>query len=245
MDSLQVSAILNAVWPVSTALLAITAFMLYRRRLHREHPFFFGYLLFVGGRSPILFLLRRDQGAYFYAYWAAEAVTVAISFLVIYEIYQHVAGSSSLTTSRSTFFSLTVGFLALAALSALFMETPPGSPLVRGIMVLTHSARTMQAGLLALLMAASLFFNFYWKSVPFGFALGYGIYATVELIATALRTSIGLSADPIFRLAKVLGYQVALVVWVVFIYRHREAHALKELPSQSMNDWVAITGRQR
>lgn len=244
MNSLSVKSVLDAVWLVSTLLLATNITLIYRRGYHREYPWFFRYLVLVLGRSPLLYALRQDEDAYFYGYWALEAVTVLLSFLVIYEIYQHVAGSSSLSISRATFFSVSVGFMALAAVAALMMDTPPGAPLVKAIMVLTHTVRTMQVGLLVLLMVASLFFNFYWQSLPFGFAMGYGVYAAIELCATAIRTSFGLTADPVFRLGKVLGYQVALLVWVTFVWRQRETHALDRLPEETMTEWLPVTERQ-
>lgn len=244
MKSLDVNTVLNVIWPVSIALLACTIVLVYRRGLHREYPWFFRYLLVVCGRAPILFLLREDRENYFYAYWSAETVTVVLSFFVIFEIYRHVAGSSSLGVSRSTFFSLSVGFLAVAAVVALFMDTPSGSPLIKLILVLTHAVRTMQVGLLALLLVASLFFNFYWQSLPFGFALGYGVYAMAELLGTAFRTSLGPAGDSVFRVTKVLGYQLAVVLWLTFIYRHREDHALKQLPDEPLAEWLAVTERQ-
>ncbi len=244
MKSLDVNAVLNLTWLVSTLLLAVTAMLVARRGLHREYPWFFRYVLVVCGRAPILYLLRGDRENYFYAYWSAEAVTVGLSFFVIFEIYRHVAGSSSLGVSRSTFFSLSVGFLAIAAIIAMLMDTPPGQPLITLILVLTHAVRTMQVGLLALLLVASLFFNFYWQSMPFGFALGYGVYAMAELLGTAFRTSFGPSGDSVFRLTKVLGYQLAVVLWITFIFRHREEHALKELPDEPLAEWLAVTERQ-
>jgi hypothetical protein len=240
---LETKAILNMTWLVGTALLGVTAGLLYLRGLHREFPWFFRYVLVVLGKAPVLFLLRSDRFAYFYAYWLAETLVAVLSFFVIWEVYRSVAGQSSLRMSRSSFFSLSVGFLAVAALVALFMDTEDSPAILRAILVLTHVARTMQIGLFAVLIVASLFFNLYWKSLPFGITLGYGLYATIELVATVFRASVGPSGDAMFRLSKVLGYQVAILVWIVFLLRHRRGHALEKLPATDIAEWLPAVER--
>jgi hypothetical protein len=235
---INTKTILDLAW-VGGDLLLITALaLLWKRGLHQDFPWFTRYLLLVLGRSPILFLMRPDRLLYFRAYWAFEAVTVAFSFLVIFEIYRHVLRASSLNLSRSTFFSLMVGLFAIAAIIATMMETYDQNIIIRSILILTRTIRIVQVELFLLLVAASLFYNFYWQSLPFGFALGYGLYATVELAASTFRTSLGPAGDNIFALAKVLSYQVAVMIWIFFIYRNRPDHALNKLPKESMSDWL-------
>ena len=233
------TSILNVAWLGGSVLLTITVALLYARGLHSEFPWFFRYLLLVLGRAPVLFFLRPYRITYFYSYWIAEAITVGLSLLVILEIYRHVLRSGSFNMTRSMFFTLNVALLALAAAVALVIETADVAALWRAILVLTQTARIVQIGLLALLLIASMFFNFYWRSLPFGFALGYGIYATVELVATTFRSSLGSAGNNIFALSKVLGYQAAVLVWIVFIYRHRPEHSLRTLPSESMAEWLS------
>lgn len=236
--SLDAKSVLEFAWIVGMCLMAITAGLLWRRDLHRQFPFFFAYVLLVLGRSPVLFLLKQDRTVYFYAYWAAEAITVGLSLLVIYEIYRHVLSCTTFTMSRSTFFTLCVGLFAVAAAVAFLLESTDRPAMLRAIFILTGTVRLVQVGLLALLLIASMFFNFYWQSMPFGFALGYGLYALTELVVSAFRSSLGPSGDTIFALTKVLSYQVAVLVWIVFIYRHREEHALQALPGESLNEWL-------
>jgi hypothetical protein len=236
-------SIFEFVWLSGLVLLALTAGLLYVRGLHREFPWFFAYLLLVLLRSPVLYFLKADRTTYFYSYWIVEGITVCLSLLVIYEIYRHVLGASSLNISRTSFFALSVGLFAVAAITAILIETADSHVLLRAVFILTRTARIVQVGLLILLLIASMFFNFYWQSLPFGFALGYGIYATVELVVTTFRSSLGAAGDNIFALSKVLSYQVAVLVWIVFIYRHRQGHSLQTLPSESMAEWFHPVGR--
>jgi hypothetical protein len=101
----------------------------------------------------------------------------------------------------------------------------------------------MQVGLLVALLLASVFYGFYWQSFPFGIAVGYGIYAVIELTAAQLRTTAGESGNVMFQLSKVLGYHLAVLIWIAFLARHRTQHALKDLPTESMKDWLPAPGR--
>lgn len=221
-----------------TVLLAVTLRMLYARGLQKQYPWFVAYLWLVLGRAPILFFLRPYRTTYFYSYWIAETITVALSLLVIFEIYRQVLTSSGFNLSRSTFVLLTVALLALAAGSAFWLETADSPAMLRAILILSRTVRIVQVALLAILLVASLFFNFYWQSLPFGFALGYGVYATIELVAATFRSSLGPSGDTVFVAAKVLSYQLAVMVWIFFIWRHREQHALRAMPVASVSEWM-------
>ncbi|HUS19815.1 MAG TPA: hypothetical protein VMZ25_09210 [Terriglobales bacterium] len=235
---MDTKTILNFAWLGGYLLLIAALVLLWARGLHREFPWFSRYLLLILGRSPLLFLVRNDRAAYFYSYWIFEAFTVALSFLVIFEIYRHVLASTSFNMTRSTFFTLGVGLFAVAALIAMLMETADVHIILRSIFILTRTVRIVQVGLFVMLLAASLFFNFYWQSLPFGFALGYGIYACVELVATTFRTSLGPAGDNVFAVAKVLGYQLAVMTWIAFIYRNRPQHGLKTMPEESISEWL-------
>lgn len=224
--------------PVVMALIAITLKLVYARDLQWQFPWFVRYLWLVLLRAPVLFLLRPYRSVYFYAYWIAEIVTVALSLVVIFEIYRQVLSSSGLHISRSTFFLVTAALLALAAGGAFFLETSESYASMRAVLILTQTARIVQVGLFVLLLAASFFFNFYWQSLPFGFALGYGLYATIELVSTVFRASLGPAGNDIFVIAKIWSYQFAIMVWILFLWRHRAEHALKKMPAESVTPWL-------
>ncbi|MEO6119543.1 MAG: hypothetical protein ABIP12_02545 [Terriglobales bacterium] len=230
--------LVDLILPLGMALVAITLKMLYARGLEKEFPWFARYLWLVLGRAPFLFALRPFRTAYFYSYWIAEAVTVTLSLLVIYEIYRRVLTSSGFNLTRSTFALLTAVLLALATTGALFIEHADSPALLRAVFILTQTVRIVQVGLLAVLLLASFFFNFYWQSLPFGFALGYGLYATLELVSTTFRTSLGPSGDAIFTLTKIASYQFAVLIWIMFLWRHRSEHALKKMPVESVAPWL-------
>lgn len=237
---LDIKLIQNAVWACGPILLAVTAWLLFRRRLHQQFPWFFRYLLFVIAKSPFLFaVFKVDRGAsYFYAYYACEAVSIALAFGVLYEVYRNILIAGSLAISRSTFFSVCVGLMMLAVLNTLFMEVVDDNLHWRSVFILNTVVRLMQVSLLGVLLVLTGFFGFYWQSQTFGIALGYGVYATAELVTSAVRMYVGDSVQLQVNLAKVLSYQIAVVIWISYIYKAKTQPKLSEVPSTSLVDFV-------
>jgi len=71
-------------WGISVALLVLTCGVLLQRRLVREVPVFFTYVIFHVLRSAALFTVhvlglkqRMSYADYFYLYWGTETVSIA------------------------------------------------------------------------------------------------------------------------------------------------------------------------
>ena len=75
-------------WAVLVLLLAVIAAMA-RHKHYREFPFMFAYMLVVCAGTIIRHIVMNQASVikYFYVYWITEAVMVAISFAVLYEVY--------------------------------------------------------------------------------------------------------------------------------------------------------------
>jgi hypothetical protein len=54
-----------------------------------------------------------------------------------------------------------------------------------------RSLRAVQLGLIVFLLALSNAFGMSWRGYAFGIALGYGVYAGVDLLLVAMRTQYG------------------------------------------------------
>jgi hypothetical protein len=71
------------------ALTFIVAAMMVYRKLYKEFPFFFTYVVIViMGELLRQFIFHRGLAiAYFYTYWITEALEVVLGFLVLYEVF--------------------------------------------------------------------------------------------------------------------------------------------------------------
>ena len=58
-----------------------------------------------------------------------------------------------------------------------------------------RSVQGRQCGLLVFLFLLSFYFGLPWRNHVFGIALGFGLFASIELVASAVRSQIGTLAD--------------------------------------------------
>jgi hypothetical protein len=216
--------------------------MVYRRGQVKTFPWFFGYLIFIILKTPVLLLIQKldPRDAYFYSYWTGEALSVIISLLVIYEIYNNVLTSGTLKISSSTFFSMIVALFVLSVILAKLMDssTVEQNIFMRAVLVLSSAARLIQVGLLAILLFLSAFFGLYLQSQAFGIVLGYGLYAITDMTASSLRSILGPAAHERFAFAKVCSYLVALGIWFVYAYKSSKLPVLNELPQTEMDGFL-------
>src|SRR5580704_11542740 len=62
--------------------------VMFWRKLHRAFPVFFAYMVFQVANFLILFpIYHYEHGIYFYAYWISAAISLAIGFKIIHEIF--------------------------------------------------------------------------------------------------------------------------------------------------------------
>src|SRR5580704_4008870 len=76
-------------WIAHPVLELALAGVMFWRRLHRTFPVFFAYVLFQVLSFLVLFPIYRSGSVmpYFYAYWISAAISLAIGFKVIHEIF--------------------------------------------------------------------------------------------------------------------------------------------------------------
>jgi hypothetical protein len=97
------------------------------------------------------------------------------------------------------------------------------------ILVFSRTARIVQVGLMFILVLLSLSFGFYWSSQAFGIALGFGFYASIELVNHTVRALLGPIGHQIWAWASVLSYQCAAVIWIAYAAKGRKLPVM-ELP---------------
>jgi hypothetical protein len=214
-----------------------------RRGQRRTFPFFFIYLFVVLFRSEALLLIKPFfPVTHFYAYWMTEAATIVLSFIVIYEIYRHIAASTSLPVSKTTFFRINVGLLLFASIvAALLIQSAPSNPLIRTVFVLSTALRVMQLGLFAMLAMLSIFFGFFWTSYAFGIALGYGLYALTQLTNTLIRATVGALGNQVYVYATMLAYDCAMLIWLSYTFSAGEPEIkIERVPENNTAMWIGI-----
>jgi hypothetical protein len=199
-----------------------------RRKLHKAFPRFFSYIIFQVLKSAILFLTYRyyyEQG-YFAAYWTGNAVSIILAVTVMDEILQHVfkdyGGAQNL---GSVIFRWACGLLLLLALvAAVTSQQGSADRVVAVVLAFDRSVRVMQCGLFCLLMILCRLLRNCWRQQVFGIALGFGVFASIELILVSVAMRYGGSVTLTISLAKSIAYNGVTILWIGYL--RQQAHSI-------------------
>lgn len=190
------------------------------RKSHRVFPRFFSYILFQTLKSACLFLVYRYfPDSYFEAYWTGNAVSVIFTVAVMDEIlrslFKEYGGIQILGT---TIFRWSCGLLLLLAiLGALSSNETGGDRVAATVFAFDRSVRLMQVGLFLVLMLLCRFLRNYSRQQVFGIALGFGVFASVELILVSVVMWYGDGHAAIISLLKSTAYNAVTLVWIGYL----------------------------
>jgi hypothetical protein len=167
-----------------------------------------------------VYLVQQSRMLFFYGYWIGEAITILLGFGVVYELFRHLFSThkARLKLARLIFRWTLVGLFCLAV--SVVLAQPPVADMVRnGVLVLEEATRVVELGLLMVLFAASAAFGLHWKQAEFGIALGLGLFVAVELVATTLRSQIGLQRLQwqALDVVRILAFNTSLLVWLGYL----------------------------
>ncbi|HEY6301820.1 MAG TPA: hypothetical protein VIX14_02030 [Terriglobales bacterium] len=208
-----------------------------RRKVHRVFPRFFSYILFQTLKSACLFVVYRHfPENYFNAYWTGNALSVIFTVAVMDEIlrslFKEYGGIQLLGT---TIFRWSCGLLfLLAILGALSSSETGGDRVVAAVFAFDRSVRLMQVGLFLLLMLLCRIFRNCSRQQVFGIALGFGVFASVELILVSFVMWYGSGHAAIISLLKSTAYNAVTLVWIGYL--KQQPHLVPQIePASNAN----------
>ena len=193
-----------------------------RRKSHKLFPRFFSYVLFQSLKSACLFVVYRYfPESYFEAYWTGNALSVIFTVAVMDEIlrslFKEYGGIQILGT---TIFRWSCGLLLLLAiLGALSSSDADGDRVVAAVFSFDRSVRLMQVGLFLVLMLLCRFLRNYSRQQVFGIALGFGVFASVELILVSFVMWYGNGQAAMISLLKSTAYNAVTLLWIGYLRR--------------------------
>jgi hypothetical protein len=208
------------IWGTTLVIQLGIALLMARKKLFRELPIFFSYTVFHVVRSVTLFYVRQHSSltTYSYAYWSAELISAVLGFAVIYEVFSMVLepypGLRRLGMMLLGWAAVVMVILSIAA-AASPGASQPG--MIAAVFDFERSIRIIQCGLMAFLFIFASTLSLSWKHYSFGIALGFGIFATVDLIAVAVRAQVGSAAAQSFALLKPGSYLMATAIWTAYL----------------------------
>lgn len=189
---------------------------MWRRRLYGKFPAFFAYLITEIVMFSICFPIYKSGSyrAFFYAYWTLSVVSLLVGFLVIHEIFSDIFRPFHALKDMGTVLFTWAGLVMLMVAAVVAAASPPAqSPIVQAVLTLQRCVRVTQCGLILFLLVFSKYLGVSRRQQSFGFALGFGGFAVVELAVVALYAS-GRIAENAAALINMAAYSLAVVVWL-------------------------------
>lgn len=196
---------------------------LWRTRAFRKFPWFAIYNLFSVLATTARYFVRNDQVPYFYLYWSTEVCYAVLALLVLYEVIQAVFRNLTGTWwSRSVFPLAIVLTVALVILHNLAAPPKVGERIILWIITFELAIRLLEGLVFIILSLLVALLGLRWRQYPIGIAGGFGVYATVSLIATTKISDFGTRFAVIWGWVLVAGYSVTVLIWLWY-FRQPEA----------------------
>jgi hypothetical protein len=203
-------------WCAQPILQSVVAVILWRRKLHKQFPVFFLFLLAQVANFAVIFPLWRtgNYGLYFWPFWLGEAVNAVLGFKVIHEIFLDVFRPYHTLKDLGTLLFKWAGVvMLLVSVVVAFSNSFDQSPLVHAVTTLQRSVRIVQLGLILFMLLFSSFLGVSRKQVSFGISLGFGLFAGVELMLMALNSG-GFVSMGNLNLINMVTLILAILVWL-------------------------------
>ena len=205
-------------WCSQPVLQSVVAAILWRRKLHKQFPVFFMFLLAQIANFVIIFPAWRagNYGLYFGLFWFCEAINAFLGFKVIHEIFLDVFRPCHTLKDLGTLLFKWAGVvMLLVSVVVAFSNSFDQSPLVHAVTTLQRSVRIVQLGLILFLLLFSRFLGVSRKQVSFGISLGFGLFAGVDLMMYVLNSG-GFVRQALFNLINMSAYNLAIFVWLAY-----------------------------
>jgi hypothetical protein len=228
-------------WIAPHVLLGVILYLLVRRRLYRTFPIFFLYTASEILQFAVLFGIPNFGDQYERLYAGGMAVSSALRFGVIYELFSQLfADYPALTgTGKMLFRGVTV-FLLLAGVGlAIFMPGKIVSFLMFATNTLDRTVSLLQCGLLLFVFIFSRYFGLSLRSHAFGIALGLGIYASIQMATSAVLLAVGKTSSRLPNFVTMGAYHCCVLIWVYYLMapEQKPRHHSKTLPKGDLEIW--------
>jgi hypothetical protein len=210
-------------WIAPHVLLGVVLFVFLRRGLQKHFPLFFSYVLFEVFQFLVGFAIAQlpthPLALYTRIHIYALIVGTLLKFGVIYEISRTLfARGSVLSGTVLSLMQWISGILLLTTTFAAATLTGAQLQSLRNVFItLELSTNVIFGGLLLLIFLFARLFHISWRSHVAGFALGFGVFAALEIATTALREASADSGNIIIDLVQMAAYHISTVIWLSYL----------------------------
>src|ERR1044071_24772 len=236
---MPLQSIIHDVWIASIVLQVALSRSLPAKRAWHIYPAFSAYVFFSVFEAAVISLVPHRGMAYFYTFWACEAIGIVLGLAVVREVFTNLfTPHPALRKLATVTFRVAVVALIVLACVVFYAESGNARGIARGILLAEEAARIVELGLIMFLFLSSSAFGLHWRQNEFGIALGLGTCAAVELFNVTLMTHVSPEAAQIFSLLRSLSFNLSLVIWLGYLLVPEGATSSAEIPKQDqLEQW--------
>lgn len=248
-DMRKSDILLSLVGPFVGAFLAA---ILVWRKVNREFPFFFLYVISSIGFPILRLCVSGDYKFFFWIYWGTEAIYVFLALLALHEVFRKVFVTFYEKRWFRLFFPVVV--IAISLLAVIYrLGSPPmqANRVISLIISLGMAVNLVQALLFV------LFFFLVWlngigpREYPFGIVMGFAAIAIVIFTVEWARSVFGTKLNAVWSYSHSVAYILAVILWLKTFLRPPEPEPqwrLKITPEQLLDEirqYTKILGKLR
>jgi len=227
-------------WMAAALGLTFLTVLMLRKKLHREFPFFFAFVVAECIDSWVAMPVKAiSYKAFFIEYYVVATITTVLGFAVLREVFLHIFRPyDALRNFGKMLFRWSAAVLLLIAIVMSVSATPiTSTPIANFILTLDRSVRMMQCGLVIFLYLFARQLGLTERHRVFGISVGFGVFASVHLMVVTLTALMPAATEPSVMYLLNVPYQfawlVTVAIWSVYMYRpepERRRATVLELP---------------
>ena len=206
------------IWWGTPVLMLLIVVAMYHRRLHREFPVFFNYVIF----QIISFVVEYPlfgRPSYFYVSWTLTALSIAISFGVLLEIFKEAFRPYEALRDLSIILFRWCALVVLLVSAMWALTSWNGNQvdsILSVILLVDRSVRLMQCGLVFFMLLFSEYLVISRRNAVFGISVGFGFYAAVKMLVLTAANHQTLFTKSVLGRISSIAYLVSMLIWLVY-----------------------------
>jgi hypothetical protein len=212
-----------ALWISQPILQIVIVCAMYWRKLHKSFPVFFSFTIAQIVIFAVDFAVYRwgSPTVYFDVYWLSTAINLVFEFRIIHEVFLDAFRPyHALQDLGTALFKWAALIMILVSVVLISISPSWNDPLVKTIIVAHRCVRVIQCGIVLFLLAFSQHVGFSWRRQGFGIALGFGLFAGVELVTNALISGGHISKDAL-NTVNLAVFNVTVILWLAYALLNR------------------------
>ena len=206
------------IWWGTPVLMLLIVVAMYHRRLHRDFPVFFNYVIF----QIISFVVEYPlfgRPSYFYVSWTLTALSIAVSFGVLLEIFKEAFRPYEALRDLSIILFRWCALVVLLVSAMWALTSWNGNQvdsMLSVILLVDRSVRLMQCGLVFFMLLFSEYLVISRRNAVFGISVGFGFYAAVKMLVLTAANHQTLFTKSVLGRISSIAYLVSMLIWLVY-----------------------------